>query len=101
MTDEFVEQLIKEAHMRIAGIDWKVLQSGYDILDSIECKLVDENILTALKAEKEPVLRDYEARKKEIDVFKDKVKQNEERYYLELQRLKLMLKIYYKINMKL
>jgi len=101
MTNEFITSLINEAHMRIAGIDWKTIESGYEILDSIETAIENNKLLTELTTQKESILKDYQDRKKEIDLMHDKVKQNEERYYLELKRLKLMLKIYRKINLKL
>jgi len=100
--NEFIEEIINAAHMRLLSPDWEIIKNGYDILDTIPIRIHDEpEITNDIKTETDKVTKDYSERLKQIDVIHDKIRKNKERYLLEFDRLKHMIQFYDVINNKL
>jgi len=94
MANPFIEEIINAAHMRLLSPDWEVVKNGYDILETIEIRVHGEKMLNAIKAENDKVMKEYNEKRKEIDIETDKIKRGQQRYFLEFDRLKHMIKFY-------
>jgi len=97
MTNPFIEEIINAAHMRLLSPDWEAVENGYNILETIEIRIQDSKLNNKIKTETEKVMHDYLERRKQIDSVVDKLKRGKERYLLEFDRLKHMIKFYDKL----
>jgi len=97
MANPFIEEIINAAHMRLLSPDWEAVENGYNVIETIEIRIQDTKLNNKIKTETEKVMKDYLVRRKEIDVISDKLKRGKERYMLEFDRLKYMIKFYDKL----
>jgi len=94
MVNEFIEEIINAAHMRLLSPDWEIIKNGFEILDTIQIRVHEEPILNNIKNEMGKINKDYSERLKEIDSVHDKIRKNKERYLLEFDRLKVAIRFY-------
>lgn len=99
--NEFFEEIINAGHMRLLSPDWKVVESGFVLLGTIDIRRDGKRFKKEIDEFKAGLNKDYESRLNEVDHIKDKIAYNRERLKLEYQRLERAIGFYDELNGKI
>jgi hypothetical protein len=98
MSNEFFEEIINAGHMRLLSPDWKIVQSGCELLRTIDIRRDGKRFKKDIDDFIAGLDVGYKERLKEVEKISDKIAYNRERLKIECYRLEKMIGFYDELN---